>query len=64
VLKTPIGWGFPEMVFYIYTIAGKRLGTVFAKDWVDARSEATKKFGYMFSEIFACTAPLPEEGVW
>jgi hypothetical protein len=50
------------MVFYIYTIAGKRLGTVFAKDWVDARSEATKKFGYMFSEIFACTAPLPEEG--
>lgn len=51
------------MVFYMYRSTDSvRIGTVFAKDWVEARTLAAQKWGYEFGEVFACTVPLPEEG--
>lgn len=46
--------------FFVYTVAeNKMLGKVLAKDWVDARLEASRAWGYDFSKVFACEKPLP-----
>lgn len=46
--------------FFIYTVDGNRMiGRVLAKDWVDARLEGSRAFGYRFNEIFAAEKPLP-----
>lgn len=45
--------------FYIYTVAeNKIVGQVCATNWVDARLEACKFFGYNFSEVFAAENPI------
>lgn len=47
--------------FFIYTVSGNKLvGSIFAKDWVDARLMACQAFGYRFGEVFACKSPLPQ----
>jgi hypothetical protein len=47
-------------MFFIYSVANNTmLGRVYAKDWVDARSQGAKDFGYTFGQVFACVEPLP-----
>ena len=45
--------------FWIYLCEGEKfVGCVEAKDWIDARLEASKVFGYTFGQVFACGEPL------
>jgi hypothetical protein len=45
--------------FWIYSaVNNSLLGTVLAKDWIDARSVFTATTLMKFSDVFACSDPL------